>query len=62
MPRKQVKAQAPAEEPVAVQEAPKPESEAKKNYRALIEAYAKQNPVKFEGKKAAMYRKLEAME
>ena len=37
------------------------ESEAKKTYRALIEAYKKSNPVKYELKKAELEKKLAAI-
>ena len=38
-----------------------PESEAKQAYRAMMEAYAKQNPAKYELKREAMEAKLNTL-
>ncbi len=40
----------------------KTESEAKAKYRALIEVYKKQNPVKYELKKATLEARLASLE
>jgi hypothetical protein len=39
----------------------KPDSEAKAEYRKIIEAYAKSNPVKYELKKTALLAKLNTL-
>lgn len=39
-----------------------PESEAKKDFRELIEIYKAQNPVKYAQKKEALEKKLNAMQ
>jgi phosphorylcholine metabolism protein LicD len=43
---------------MAKEEVKKEESQARKDYKALIEAYAKKNPVKYELKKAELEAKL----